>query len=103
MPGSPGLLNQYCERRTRLPGFFLLRAMIASLAGPFVALAIRAKRVPIHGCSLVGWAKAKARRFTTAETLVRRAHHGCCSFHRYPLVGTAHERLSLCWRSCQRP
>src|SRR5215510_10113994 len=35
MPGSPGLLNQYCERRTRLPGFFLLlpAMMIASSPG----------------------------------------------------------------------
>src|SRR5215470_7698930 len=33
--------------------------------------------------SLVGWAKALARRFPTARTRVRRAHHGWCGLHRF--------------------
>jgi hypothetical protein len=37
---------------------------------------------PAQLSELVGWTKAKARRFTTAGILVRRAHHGCCNVHR---------------------
>src|SRR5262245_28386363 len=66
-------------------------------------LAQSRKQGPMLFCRVaVGWAKALALAFGTAQAIVRRAHASCTEAITQERVGTAHDRSCRTERPCPR-